>query len=327
MLMADRERKITLVNRAMETIFGYSREELIGQPIEMLVPKRFRAEHSVYVAGYFKEPKTRLMGAGRELYGLRKDGGEVAVEIGLNPIETPEGLFTVASVVDITERKRIVNELEQFAYAVSHDLRQPLRGITGFCKMLVEDYEEKLEPGAQRYIRTIVESAEQMGQLIDDLLKLSRISREQMVFETVDISALCHQAANDLRESDPARQVDVKIEEGLTAKGDPRLLKLLLQNLIGNAWKFTAKAGNPQISIGRRTNNGTDAFFIADNGVGFNMKYADKLFGPFQRLHKAAEFEGTGIGLATVQRIVNRHGGRIWAEAEEGKGASFYFSW
>jgi PAS domain S-box-containing protein len=341
LVIVDSLGRIKQLNSRALVCFGYTQDELMGQPVEILLPEPLREAHRAERSAYLTAPAARTMGSGLDLHGRRKDGSTFPVDVGLSPLETAQGLDVIAAVVDVTARKEAElalstlnlelasanRELESFAYAVSHDLRQPLRGITGFCKMLVEDYGRKLEPEAQRYIKTIVDSAEKMGQLIDDLLKLSRISRDQMDFQTVDLGALSRQVANDLREIDPARQVVVEIEAGLTTQGDGRLLKVLLENLIGNAWKFTSQGEHARISIGRRTHNGTNAFFVADNGVGFNMKYVDKLFSPFQRLHKATEFEGTGIGLATVKRIVDRHGGRIWAEAQEGKGASFYFSW
>ena len=217
-------------------------------------------------------------------------------------------------------------ELEAFAYSVSHDLRAQLRGIDGFSQALLEDYADKLDAQGQAYLRRVQAASRHMGQLIDDLLKLSRVTRAETYHETVELSALAQMVATDLQRQEPARQVEFVIAEGLAAKGDARLLRVVLENLMGNAWKFTAKHPRARIEFGDFQNNGSRAYFVRDDGVGFDMAYADKLFGVFQRLHQAEEYEGSGVGLAIVGRIVQRHGGRVWAEAEVDKGATFYFT-
>ncbi len=217
-------------------------------------------------------------------------------------------------------------ELEAFAYSVSHDLRAPLRGIDGFSQALLEDYADKLDAEGQGYLRRVQAASRHMGQLIDDLLKLSRVTRAEAYHETVELSALAQMVAADLQRQEPGRQVEFVIAEGLTAKGDARLLRVVLENLMGNAWKFTAKHPRARIEFGDTQYNGKRAYFVRDDGVGFDMAYADKLFGAFQRLHSATEFEGTGIGLASVQRIIHRHGGQVWAEGEVEQGATFYFT-
>ncbi len=221
-------------------------------------------------------------------------------------------------------------ELEAFSYSVSHDLRAPLRSIDGFSQILLEDYAEELDEDGKDYLGRVRGASQRMGRLIDDLLGLSRVTRGTMNRERVDLSTLAEEVAQGLREARPERAVEFSAREGLEVWGDPRLLRVALENLIGNAWKFTAKASGARVEFGvdeelsRRGR--VPVYYVRDNGAGFEMAYADKLFGAFQRLHGSDEFEGTGIGLATVQRIVHRHGGRIWAEGEVGRGATFYFT-
>ncbi|MGH7845269.1 MAG: sensor histidine kinase, partial [Candidatus Binatia bacterium] len=216
-------------------------------------------------------------------------------------------------------------ELESFSYSVSHDLRAPLRSINGFSQALVDDYGEKLDAQAKDYIQRVRTATLRMDQLIHDLLQLSRVTRSEMQYEMVDLSRLGERIAAELRESGPRRKVEFAIEPELKANGDPRLLRVVLENLFNNAWKFTEKAPQPKIEFGVTEHNGSRVYFIRDNGAGFDMAYADKLFGAFQRLHNAAEYPGTGVGLATVQRIIHRHGGQLWAEGVVTKGATFYF--
>jgi DNA-binding response OmpR family regulator len=214
-------------------------------------------------------------------------------------------------------------ELDAFSYSVAHDLRAPLRAIDSFSAALQEDYADRLDDEGRQYLRYVRDSAQQMGGLIDGLLGLSKVMRGDLQRAPLDLSAIARRTAKRLHLQDPARQTEVKVADGLATEGDPRLLGVLFDNLLGNAWKFTAKRADARIEVGRRDDG---AFFVQDNGAGFDMAYASKLFGVFQRLHSNAEFEGTGIGLATVQRIVHRHGGRIWAEGEIGRGATFFFT-
>lgn len=217
-------------------------------------------------------------------------------------------------------------ELEAFSYSVSHDLRSPLRSIDGFSQILLEDYDGKLDAGVVDSLRRIREASRRMGLLIDGLLSLSRISRAALKRERVSLSDLVRDLARVLEETERNREVEFVIEEELVAEGDERLLYAALQNLIGNAWKFTQRKLNPRIEFGALEKDGEFAYFVRDNGAGFDMAYSNKLFSLFQRLHDPAEFSGTGIGLATVQRIIHRHGGRLWGEGEVGKGATFYFT-
>ncbi|MEW6613764.1 MAG: ATP-binding protein, partial [Pseudomonadota bacterium] len=217
-------------------------------------------------------------------------------------------------------------ELEAFSYSVSHDLRAPLRAIDGFSQALLEDYGEALDMAGREHLARVRRASQRMAELIDDLLNLSRITRSEMHRRSVNLSELAGQAAEHLRATQPQRPVTVVIVPDVIAHGDARLLQIALENLLGNAWKFTRKQADARIEFGMREQDGQPVYFVRDNGAGFDMAYADKLFGAFQRLHSPGEFEGHGIGLATVARIIARHGGRIWAEGAVGRGATFYFT-
>lgn len=218
-------------------------------------------------------------------------------------------------------------ELEAFCYSVSHDLRAPLRSVEGFAKILARDYTDKtLDARANDLMRRMSASTVRMGQLIDDLLNLSRIARGGMEPSAVDLSEVAAAVAHELAAQNPGRQIDISIEPGLGARGDARLLRVAIENLFGNAWKFTRDKAEPRVAFGRSQSADETVFFVRDNGVGFDMAHSAQLFVPFQRLHTDSEFEGTGIGLATVQRVIHCHGGRIWAESEPGRGAAFYFT-
>jgi len=217
-------------------------------------------------------------------------------------------------------------ELEAFAYSVSHDLRSPLRALDGYSAVLINDFQDILNEQGKHYLKRIQAAARRMGQLIDDLLDLSRLSRREYVCQDVDLTALAREAAVEMQSLFPERQIDLSISDGMFVAGDTHLLKIAIENLLANAWKFTATQPLAKIEIGVQEMDGEKVFFVHDNGVGFDMAYADKLFGPFQRLHGVQEFPGTGIGLATVQRIIRRHNGRIWAEAEVDRCATFFFT-
>jgi PAS domain S-box-containing protein len=224
------------------------------------------------------------------------------------------------------ELEAVNKELESFAYSISHDLRAPLRAMSGFSENLVLKYTDQLDEQGRHYLNRIHRAALHMSDLINDLLKLSRITRSDLNIQQVDLSLLAAEIFAGLCEQEPARRVEATVAPGLKAKGDSRLIKILLENLFSNAWKFSAKKERSLIEVGVKRENGKEIFFVHDNGTGFDMAYANKLFVAFQRLHGAEEFPGTGVGLATVQRIINRHGGKVWAESEVGKGATFYFT-
>jgi len=340
MVIVRGDRTIALVNGQLERMFGYGREELLGKPIEILVPDRFRDAHVKHRDRYFGDPRTRPMGAGIDLLGRRKDGSDFPVEISLSPLHTPDGMLVTAAIRDITERKlvelerrraeeairKLNKELEAFSYSVSHDLRAPLRAIDGFSQVLLEDYAEKLDAQGRDHLGRIRQASQRMAQLIDDLLALSRLSRTELRHAPVDLSGIGRAVAEDLGERDPARRISWEIAPGLATVGDPHLLQIALANLLENAWKFTGQRPEATIALGAQEQKGERVYFVRDDGVGFDMAYASKLFSPFQRLHRQSEFEGTGIGLVTVQRIVHRHGGRIWAESAVGRGATFFFT-
>jgi light-regulated signal transduction histidine kinase (bacteriophytochrome)/CheY-like chemotaxis protein len=217
-------------------------------------------------------------------------------------------------------------DLESFSYSVSHDLRAPLRSIDGFSQALLEDCADTLDPKSADHLHRVRAAAQRMGDLIDDLLELSRVGRSELLRRRVNLSEIARSVVTELQKFDPDRQVQVEIEEELIAEGDARLMRIALENLLGNAWKFTVKVARPCVQLRRDPTGDGPAYFVRDNGAGFDMAYADKLFRPFQRLHRECDFPGTGIGLATVRRIIDRHGGRVWAEGVVGVGATIYFT-
>jgi light-regulated signal transduction histidine kinase (bacteriophytochrome) len=219
-----------------------------------------------------------------------------------------------------------VRELEAFSYSVSHDLRAPLRTISAFTQALAEDLRHQLDDKAKDHLRRVLAAAARMNELIDALLELSRISRSQLGRHKVDLSSVAQAVVEDFRRRDTSRRLGATIAPDLNVEADGRLMRILLDNLIGNAWKFTAKTDLPLVEVGTERRDGENVFFVRDNGAGFDMTYVDRLFTPFQRLHSERDYAGTGIGLATVRRIVERHGGRIWAESTPGNGATFYFT-
>ena len=461
-VMVNRSGTITAINKQAEILFGFSRDEIIGEPVDTLIPERFHRAHPGHIQDYFESPRRRPMGAGKTLAARRKDGSEFPAEISLSPFDSPEGPIAITAIRDVSARiaaetaqrhlAAIVNssddaivsksleeivlswnpgaarvygytademlgkpisllvppgrtdelprllagiregrsfdhfhtvrrrkdgkdihvsltlspirditgaiigassiarditdekraeeelkkakaaaetanrELESFSYSVAHDLRAPLRAISGFSEILLGDQRDRLDARGQDYLRRMAAAAERMGNLIDALLGLSRVTRTEPLQQRVDLSKVAGSVIDNLRATQPERSVEVVIHEGLVVVGDPQLLRSALENLLGNAWKFTGKREGARVELGLTEKDGERAYFVSDNGAGFEMAYASKLFAPFQRLHSPSAFPGTGIGLATVQRIIHRHGGRIWAESETGKGATFFFT-
>jgi PAS domain S-box-containing protein len=342
----DAKGKYIYSSPVVEKILGYNHEEIMKKHFyDLFLPEeREELKKAAFAAFAQKQPIKDLINKNR-----CKNGKTVELlTSGVPVIDEAGNLLGYRGVdTDVTERRRAEQalkesmanleqssnqlaatnkELEAFSYSVSHDLRAPLRSIDGFSQALLEDYEKKLDKTGQDYLRRLRTASQKMGELIDGILKLSRLTRSEMHHVPIDLSTLAEEITNRFQEMQPERRVKFAIAKDLTTNGDPQLLRVLLENLLGNAWKFTSKNPRAKIEFSMNRNNGKKAFFVRDNGVGFDMTYADRLFSAFQRLHEATEFPGTGIGLATVQRIINRHGGTIWAEGAVGKGATFHFT-
>ena len=346
--LRDRDGRYLLVNRQFEELFGVQRQDVVGLTDREL----FSAE----TAAAFRANDLKAMESDvaiqMEETAPHSDGLHTYITVKYPIANTAGLLLGVCGIsTDITDLKhaedevhRLNAELEQrvrhrtteleastreldaFAYSVSHDLRAPLRALCGFSQVLVEDYGDVLDETGQQYLARIQAATVRMGQLIDDLLNLSRATRVELRREPVDLRLLADELIAELRAADPDRHVEVTVADPLVGTGDPQLLRLVLQNLIGNAWKFTGNRPEARIELGSTERDGVPGIFVRDNGAGFDRRYAEKLFAPFQRLHTTTEFTGSGIGLAIVSRIVRRHGGQVWAEGEPDRGATFSFT-
>jgi PAS domain S-box-containing protein len=347
-VVVDNHGVIRKVNLQAEALFGYMREEMVGNPIEHLIPERFHKRHRQHRRGYFLDPRARKMGIGLELYGRSRDGREIPVDIMLNPMETSEGTWAFAVVRDITVQKQsdakikelntalknqveqlaaTNRELEAFSYSVSHDLRAPLRHIIGFVDLLNTRDLSALDEKSQHYLQVITQAAQKMGILIDDLLAFSRMGRAEMMRTRVDFDQLVREIIKEQLEDIRDREINWEIGPLPAVIGDAAMLRQVMVNLISNAIKFTRPRPTASIEIGAVQDRPNEIlFFVRDNGVGFDVKYVNKLFSLFQRLHSTEEFEGTGVGLANVQRIILRHGGKVWAESTLDGGATFWIS-
>jgi PAS domain S-box-containing protein len=349
----DGHGRVIEFNPAAERTFGYRKRDVFGRPLaDLIIPADLRQAHRDGLTRYRATGEHKVLGHRIEMRAVRSDGSEFPVELAITKIPgNGEELYT-GYLRDITERKRsedalravnadleqrvsqrtaeqqvAVEELEAFSYSVSHDLRAPLRSIAGFSQALVEDAGPLLSAETHTHLDRIRNATQRMGQLIDDLLQLSKVSRGEMTRESVDLGEIAVRVASELDKRGGGHSPTVTIAPALLAMGDPRLLRILLENLLDNAWKFTSGRPDAQVEVGsEHAPDGLTRFYVRDNGVGFDATYAAKLFTPFQRLHAVSEFPGTGIGLATVRRIVHRHGGRVWAEGEPGRGACVSFT-
>ena len=332
MIMIDGQRRICLVNRRAEELFGYPRDEIVGQLIEALVPERYRAAHPEHVHGFSARPEARPMGAGRELHGLRKDGSEVPIEIGLNPLETADGHFVLASVIDITERKRNEDELrrsnaelEQFAYVASHDLQEPLRMVANYTELLAQRYRGQLDDRADKYIHYASDGARRMQRLVTDLLAYSRVGSQGKPLLPVQSGLVLSAVVQSLQRLIRETEATIVHDALPLVLADEVQLHQLLQNLLSNAIKFRADKP-PRVAITAVPYGSRWQFCVADNGIGIDMQYADRIFQMFQRLHELGKYDGSGIGLAIAKRIVERHGGSIRVESQAGVGTRFLFT-
>jgi PAS domain S-box-containing protein len=328
----DQDLRVVTVNRSFCEFFRVKPEDCVGQLIYDLgnrqwdIPKLRELLETIL-------PRSTSFDDYEVEHEFATIGRRVML---LNARQIPRALgkerIILLAIEDVTERREMVDlkkayaELDAFAYSVSHDLRAPLRGIDGWSLALLEEYKDKLDEQGRGYIDLVRSETQVMGRLIDDLLTFSRQSRSEMDHRRLDMTAMAQTIVSRLHQQSPSLQADFVIQPGLTALGDAALIDVVLNNLLDNAAKFSSKSPHPVIEFGRIDHEGTRAFFVRDNGVGFDMAYSNKLFGVFRRLHKSSEFPGTGIGLASVQRIINRHGGRIWAEAKVNEGATFYFT-
>jgi PAS domain S-box-containing protein len=336
-VLVDRQGKVRLLNKSAQEMFGYARDELDGESVDVLLPESVRGDHAARRASFAASPRPRPMGADKDLRALRKDGTEFPVDISLTPLEMPDGLMVAAAVTDITERRhaeqelarraadlaRSNAELEQFAYVASHDLQEPLRMVSNYTQLLARRYEGRLDTDADEFITFAVDGARRMQTLINDLLAFSRVGTRGREPEPTDCEGVLQQALMNLKAAIEESGAQITSDPLPTVSGDEGQLVQLLQNLIGNAIKFRGEDA-PRVHVSAREEGVDWVFSVADNGIGLDEQYRDRIFVIFQRLHGREQYPGTGIGLAICRKIVERHGGRIWVESEPGQGATFY---
>jgi PAS domain S-box-containing protein len=325
---------ITSWNPSAARLYGYAEDEALGRPLALLVP----SDHEQELAGMLGQAVAGVGTDRRDTVQVTKNGRLFDASLTLSPVrdtaDTVAGAAMIARDISAQKQAEVAlqaanKELEAFTYSVSHDLRAPLRAMHGFSRILIEDYSAEMPEEAQTYLQLVQDNARQMGRLVDDLLAFSRLGRQPVVKRPVKMADLARQVFDDLQADREGRQVEFTVGDMPVCDADPGLMRQVFANLIGNALKFTRGQEVAAIEIGtspKRAEDGEEVIYVRDNGVGFDMAYAHKLFGVFQRLHRAEDYEGTGVGLALVQRIVHRHGGRIWAEAEVDRGATFFIA-
>jgi PAS domain S-box-containing protein len=339
MVIVNKAGEIVIVNSQTENIFGYSRDELLGRPVEVLIPDRFRAVHPAHRSAFARDPRFRAMGVGLELYARRKDGTEFPVEISLSPIETDDGLLVSSAIRDVTDRRQLMQllesqkaellrsngELQRFAYIAAHDLREPMRTIVSYSNLVAEEYHGKLSANAEENLGFIVDAGKRMQQLINDLLTYSRVETQAKPFVRTSCNDIWAHTVANLKIAIEESQGEVICDDLPEVMADPSQLSQLFTNLLGNALKFRGSEP-PLVHVSVQCKDNEFVFSVKDNGIGIDMKFAERVFQMFQRLHSMAEYAGTGIGLAVCKRIVERHGGRIWLLSEPGQGTEFFFT-
>jgi PAS domain S-box-containing protein len=340
-VIVDPSGLIQIVNRQTEVLFGYPRAELLGRPVEVLLPERFRGVHLGHRAGYQRDPRTRSMGTDLELFGLRRDGSEFPLEISLSPMTLDDGeTLIISNVRDVTARKaaderlrataedlsRSNAELEQFAYVASHDLQEPLRMVASYTQLLARRYQGQLGADADEFIGFAVDGARRMQELINDLLTYSRVGTRALLLEAIDVNRLVDQVVSDLAAAIVESKATITRDALPNVWGDPIQVHQLFQNLIANAIKFHRRDEAPQVHVSSLMADGVRTFSVSDNGVGIEPRYLERIFVLFQRLHTRAEYPGTGIGLAICKKIVERHGGEMRVDSVPGSGTTFWFT-
>lgn len=346
MIGVNSDGRIVLLNRRAEEMFGYTRDQLIGKPVEILVPESLRRPHMEHRREYAAEPRARPMGIGLDLVAVRADGSELPVEISLSPMGTPSGMLVLAAVRDVSRRRRTEEEkrktaaaleaanrelaqsnaeLEQFAYVASHDLQEPLRMVSSYVQLLARRYRGKLDADADEFIGYAVDGAKRMQQLTNDLLVYSRVQRRGKPPEPVNLEEVLADVVQNLKESLSTEGAGVTHDPLPTVQADRTQMVQIFQNLVGNGLKFHGPQP-PQVHVWAEPQNGHWVISVRDNGIGIDPKYADRVFSLFQRLHSRDEYPGTGIGLAICKRIAERHRGRIWFDSHPDRGTTFHFT-